>query len=130
MSEGKREIDWDEIRQLIRKTGEYALAQIEDPNGYIVYKQDDGQIVRKYKSGKIIPIYEDRDGPGGRIIEALECEWFEQGYAKGYQSGITDRAIDALTKRGKSIDEICQLLNISRSEHDRYLRRKEERERS
>jgi hypothetical protein len=50
----------DELKKLIRKTGEYALEEARKNGSYIVFKNKEGDIVRKY--------------PDGRVTKESECQ--------------------------------------------------------
>jgi hypothetical protein len=49
-----------DLKKLIKLTGDRAKLDAKANDTYIVYKTDQGQIVKEYNNGNIIPI-EDKD---------------------------------------------------------------------
>ncbi|GAA0361934.1 hypothetical protein [Bacillus horti] len=45
-----------ELQKLIKFTGDRARLDAKANNTYIVYKTDEGQIVREYSDGHIVPV--------------------------------------------------------------------------
>ncbi|CAM4071020.1 hypothetical protein L1N85_08720 [Paenibacillus alkaliterrae] len=45
-----------ELQKLIKLTGERAMLDAKANGTYIVYKKSDGQIVKEYPDGEIVPV--------------------------------------------------------------------------
>lgn len=49
---------FQDLQKWIKLTGDRARLDAKANGTYIVYKTDNGQIVREYTNGEIIPLYE------------------------------------------------------------------------
>ena len=55
-----------ELQKLIKLTGDRARLDAKANNTYIVYKTDEGQIVREYPDGRIVPV-SDSEGENTHV---------------------------------------------------------------